>query len=91
MPVVKEYQRLVADAKAEPGFGTLEGYIAAKVIVEGLRRAGKNLDRERFIKAMETINDYDVGGFKVSYGPDNHNGSKWVDLTIISKDQKFVR
>ena len=75
----------------EPGFGTLEGYIAAKVIVEGLKRAGKRLDRERFIKAMETINDYDVGGFKVSYGPDNHNGSKWVDLTIISKDQKFVR
>ena len=40
---------------------------------------------------METMRDYDLGGFKVSYGPDNHNGSKWVDLTIISKDQKFVR
>ena len=91
MPVVKEYQRAMAEAKAEPGFGTLEGYIAAKVMVEGLRRAGKNLTRESFIKAMETVQDYDVGGFRVTYGPGHHSGSQFVDLTIISKDQKFVR
>ena len=93
VPVVKEYQKaLAADAKGEqPGFGTLEGYIAAKVMVEGLNRAGRKLDREGFIRAMESIREWDAGGFKVSYGPDNHNGSKWVDLTIISKDQKFVR
>ena len=91
LPVVKEYQALLAEQKGEPGFGTLEGYIAAKVMVEGLKRAGRKLDREGFIKAMETIRDYDAGGFKVSYGPENHNGSKFVDLTIVSKDQRFVR
>jgi ABC-type branched-subunit amino acid transport system substrate-binding protein len=91
VPVVKEYQRAMAEAKAEPGFGTLEGYIAAKVMVEGLRRAGRNLTREGFVRAMEGIQDYDVGGFKVSYGPGNRSGSRFVDLTIISKDQKFVR
>ncbi|HEX4780071.1 MAG TPA: ABC transporter substrate-binding protein [Usitatibacter sp.] len=91
VPIVREYQRAIAEAKTEPGFGTLEGYIAAKVMVEGLRRAGRRLDRESFIHAMETLQDYDVGGFKVSYGPRNHSGSQYVDLTIISKDQKFVR
>jgi len=91
VPVVKEYRKLIEDAKAEPGFGTLEGFIAAKVMVEGLRRAGKKLDREAFIKAMETLDAYDVGGFRVSYGPENHNGSKFVDLTIISRGEKFVR
>jgi branched-chain amino acid transport system substrate-binding protein len=91
VPVVKEYQRLIAEAKAEPGYGTLEGFIAAKVMVEGLRRAGKKLDRESFIKAMESLQDYDVGGFKVSFGPGKRSGSQFVDLTIISKDQKFVR
>jgi ABC-type branched-subunit amino acid transport system substrate-binding protein len=91
IPVVKEYHKLITDAKGEPGFGTLEGYIAAKVIVEGLRRAGKSLTRESFIKAMETVQDYDVGGFKVTYGPGRRSGSQFVDLTIISKDQKFVR
>ena len=91
VPVVREYQRAMAEAKAQPGFGTLEGYIAAKVMVEGLRRAGKRLDRESFIKAMESIQDFDVGGFKVNYGPGKRSGSQYVDLTIISKDQKFVR
>jgi branched-chain amino acid transport system substrate-binding protein len=91
VPVVKEYRKLIDEAKGEPGFGTLEGFIAAKVMVEGLRRAGKNLSRDGFIKAMESIQDYDAGGFKVSYGPGQRSGSKFVDLTIISRDQKFVR
>jgi ABC-type branched-subunit amino acid transport system substrate-binding protein len=93
VPVVKEYQKLLAEnAKGEqPGFGTLEGYIAAKVMVEGLRRAGRNLTRDSFIRAMETIQDYDAGGFKVTFGPGRRSGSQFVDLTIISKDQKFVR
>ena len=91
VPVVKEYRRAMEEGKHEIGFGTLEGWIAAKVMVEGLRRAGRKLDRESFVKAMESMNELDVGGFKVSYGPQNHNGSKFVDLTIISKDQRFVR
>jgi branched-chain amino acid transport system substrate-binding protein len=91
VPVVKEYRKLIDEAKGEPGFGTLEGFIAAKVTVEGLRRAGRKLDRDTFIRAMESLNDYDAGGFKVTFGPGDHNGSKFVDLTIISKDQRFVR
>jgi len=91
VPVVREYRKLLDPAKMEPGFGTLEGFIAAKIMVEGLRRAGKRLDRENFLRAMESINDYDVGGFKVSYGPQNHSGSSFVDLTIISKNETFVR
>ena len=91
VPVVKEYRKLLEEIKGEPGFGTLEGFIAAKVMVEGLRRAGRRLDRETFIRAMETLDAYDVGGFKVSFAPDNHNGSRFVDLTIISRDQRFVR
>lgn len=91
IPVVREYRHLAEQAKIEPGFGTLEGYIAAKVMVEGLRRSGKKLDREGFVKAMESMSDYDAGGFKVSYGAATRSGSKFVDLTIISKDEKFVR
>jgi ABC-type branched-subunit amino acid transport system substrate-binding protein len=91
VPVVREYRKLLDEAKGEPGFGTLEGFIAAKVAVEGIRRAGRNLTREGFIRAMESMTDYDAGGFKVSFGPSDHNASDFVDLTIISKDQKFVR
>jgi ABC-type branched-subunit amino acid transport system substrate-binding protein len=91
VPVVREYRKLLDQAKLEPGFGTLEGFIAAKVMVEGLRRAGKKLDRENFIRAMDSIGDYDAGGFRVRYAPDNRSGSNFVDLTIISRDEKFVR
>jgi ABC-type branched-subunit amino acid transport system substrate-binding protein len=91
VPVVKEYRHAMEQAQAEPGFGTLEGYLAAKVMVEGLRRAGKKLDRESFIKAMESMEPYDAGGFTVSYSPGDHSGSKFVDLTIISRGEKFVR
>jgi len=92
--VVEDNERnmkLFCDILQASGFGTLEGFIAAKVMVEGLRRAGRNLTRESFVRAMEGIQDYDAGGFKVTYGPGNRSGSKFVDLTIISKDQKFVR
>ncbi|MGZ5097871.1 MAG: ABC transporter substrate-binding protein [Usitatibacter sp.] len=91
VPVVKEYRKALAETNGEPGYGTLEGFIAAKVMVEGLRRAGKKIDRENFIRAMEAMGDYDAGGFKVGYGPESRSGSKFVDLTIISRDQKFVR
>jgi branched-chain amino acid transport system substrate-binding protein len=92
IPVVKEYQRLISpDGRVEFNFSSLEGFISAKVMVEGLRRAGKNLTREGLIKALEGMDSYDVGGFKISYSPTDHRGSRFVDLTIISRDQKFVR
>ncbi len=91
VPVVKEYNKLIRADGKEPNYSSLEGFISAKVMVEGLRRAGKNLTRERLIQALETMDPYDVGGFKITYTPQDHRGSRYVDLTIISKDQKFVR
>jgi len=92
IPVVREYKKLLEEAKAgEPGFGSLEGFIAAKVMVEGLKRAGRKLDREALVRAMDSMGEYDAGGFRVGYSTDNHYGSKFVDLTIISRDEKFVR
>jgi ABC-type branched-subunit amino acid transport system substrate-binding protein len=92
-PIVKDYQRnlTTSNGTAEVGFGSLEGYIAARVFVEGLRRAGANPTRESFVTAMETLRDYDMGGFYVTYTPADHNGSKYVELTVIGKDGKFMR
>ena len=92
-PIVRDYQRnlTASSGGAEVGFGSLEGYIAARVFVEGLRRAGANPTRESFVTAMETLRDYDLGGFYVTYTPADHNGSKYVELTVIGKDGKFMR
>ena len=91
--IVKEYQQLLeaSTGKQNYSFTSLEGFIAAKVLVEGLRRTGNDLTREKFINAMEQIRDYDVGGFTVTFTPTDHSGSRFVELTVISKDERFLR
>jgi ABC-type branched-subunit amino acid transport system substrate-binding protein len=91
-PVVKEYLDLAKRAgNVDLNFSSLEGYIAAKVLTEGLRRAGKDPTREKFVAAMESMTAYETGGFVVRFSPDNHNGSQFVDLSMIGRDGKFIR
>ncbi|MFC5472667.1 ABC transporter substrate-binding protein [Paraherbaspirillum soli] len=93
IPVVGEYTKLMAKAGIKnPNFSSLEGFIAAKVFVEGLQRAGKDLTRAKLVKALESINmkNYNGGGFDVNFSGTNHSGSKFVDMTMITKDGKFM-
>jgi branched-chain amino acid transport system substrate-binding protein len=89
VPVVEEFNELAQKAKVDVNFSSLEGFLVAKVTVEGLQRAGRNLTRERFMKGLESMHDVDFGGFAVSYSPTDHNGSLYVDLTIIGRDGGF--
>lgn len=92
-PVVAEYQRIMTRAGINSmNFSSLEGFIAAKVFVEGLKRAGRDLTRDKLIRSLETINvsNFDTGGFNVNFSPTSHNGSKYVDMTVITKDAKFL-
>jgi ABC-type branched-subunit amino acid transport system substrate-binding protein len=92
VPVVKEYQQFAKKAGfTDYNFSALEGFLSAKVLVEGLRRTGRNLTRERFIATMESMRDVDLGGFYVGYSPTNRAGSKFVDLTIIGRQGRFLR
>jgi branched-chain amino acid transport system substrate-binding protein len=69
----------------------LEGYAAAKVLVEGLRRAGKNPTRETLQAALEGMKRFDLGGLEVSFSPDDHTGLDFADLSIVSLEGRFVR
>ena len=92
-PVVSEYQKVMVKAGIKDfNFSSLEGFVDAKIFVEGLRRAGRDLTREKLRRALETINpnSFDDGGFSVSFSPTNHNGSKYVDMTAITKGGKFL-
>jgi len=92
VPVVKDYQQLSKKAGlTDYNFSAMEGFLTAKVMVEGLKRAGKNPTREGLVDALEGMRDVDLGGFYVSYSPTNHAGSKFVDLTIIGRNGKFMR
>ncbi len=87
-PIVREYQKRIGGRELY-SFTSLEGYIAAKVLVEGLKRAGKNPTRESLVDGLASMGKIDLGGFTVNYTPTNHNGSSYVDLTIISRAGTF--
>lgn len=92
IPVVKEYQAAIEKqlGKKDFSFTSLESYICAKVLAEGIRRAGATPTREKLLKALDSIRNYDVGGYVVDFSSTNHNGSKFVELTAISKGGRFA-
>jgi branched-chain amino acid transport system substrate-binding protein len=91
IPVVAEYRAAIEklSGKKEYSFTSLESYIGAKVLAEGLKRAGPRPTRESFMQALDGMSSYDVGGYAVSYSPTEHNGSSFVELTVISKEGAF--
>jgi ABC-type branched-subunit amino acid transport system substrate-binding protein len=89
--LVKEGMVLAKEKNMELSPAMLEGFAAAKVLVEGLRRAGPNPTRAKLLAALEGIKKFDIGGLEVSYGPDDHTGLDFADLSIIGADGKFKR
>jgi branched-chain amino acid transport system substrate-binding protein len=68
----------------------LEGFAAAKVLVEALRRSGAKPTREKLLNTLESFN-YDIGGLEVRYSPTSHTGLDFADLSIITEEGKFRR
>jgi len=93
IPVVKEYQMVMKEetGKSDYSFLTLESYLSARILVDGLRRAGRDLTREKLIAALETMHDASFGGFRVDYSRTNHAASRFVELTVIGKDGTILR
>jgi branched-chain amino acid transport system substrate-binding protein len=90
--LVKEAQELAkAKGLTEITPAMLEGYAAAKVLVEGLKRAGPKPSREKIHAGLESIKKFDLGGLEVTYGADDHTGLDFADLSIIGTDGRFRR
>ena len=91
LPVVQEYQIAIEKqlGRKEYSFTSLESFIAAKVTVEALKRAGPRPTREAFMQALDGMRSYDVGGYVIAFAPDNHNGSSYVELTVLGRDLKY--
>jgi branched-chain amino acid transport system substrate-binding protein len=90
--LVKDYQGIMKSLKrTDYSYASMQGFLSAKVFVEGLRRAGRDLSREKLISSLESMSHADIDGYQISFSPDNHHGSKYVDLTVLGKDGKFMR
>jgi ABC-type branched-subunit amino acid transport system substrate-binding protein len=91
-PLIKEAQEM-AKAKGLDGVSPamMEGFAAAKVLVEGLRRAGPKPTPAGLRDALEGMHKFDLGGLEVSYSPTDHTGLDFADLSIIDIEGKFIR
>ncbi len=91
LPVVAQYQKALKeiDANSEPGFVSLEGYIAGRLATEGLRLAGPLPTRKKFLQALRQAGDIDLGGFYLRYGVNDNQGSDRVYLTRIDDRGHF--
>jgi branched-chain amino acid transport system substrate-binding protein len=65
-------------------YAMMEGYIAAKVIVEAVRRQGARPTREGTATALDAMDSFDLGGYAVGFKPNQRSGSRFVELSIIS-------
>lgn len=93
VPMVREFQQAwkAAGVTLEPSHLALEGYINARVFAEALRRAGRNPTRSSFIESTWNLKRYDLGGFEVSFSDSARNASRFVELTMVSRDGRFIR
>jgi ABC-type branched-subunit amino acid transport system substrate-binding protein len=85
MPVLADYRRALAafDPDAMPGFGSLEGYIAGRLTLDVLSRLGPSPTRAGFLAELASQGTFDIGGFRLRYGPRDNRGSDQVFLTVI--------
>jgi ABC-type branched-subunit amino acid transport system substrate-binding protein len=89
-PISREFKQFAKETGIKESYGTMEGYLSARIMTEALKRAGKNPTRESLVTAFESLK-LDLGGFHLAYSPTTRSGSDYVDLTMISKNGKFIR
>jgi branched-chain amino acid transport system substrate-binding protein len=77
--------------KFAPNYSGIEGFIAAKTIVEGLRRGSNGASPENLIAGLESLHEFDLGGFHVDFTPKKHTGSTFVELTLLTAEGRVVR
>ena len=91
--ISREYLDAVhkADSDATPNYSSMEGYLAAKVFTEGLKRAGRNPTRDSLISGLESIQNANFGCYSVTFGPKHHVASSFVELSMLTEDGRVIR
>ncbi|MGY4830347.1 ABC transporter substrate-binding protein [Sphaerotilaceae bacterium SBD11-9] len=93
VPVVREFHAAMKQYAPTKtiSYASMEGFVAAKVLVEAVKRARGDPSREKVLAQLADMRDFDAGGFKVNFGGDNRIGSRFVEVTVIGRDGKLLR
>lgn len=86
--IAREFADAVKKASnVQANFSSMEGYLAAKIVTEGLKRAGTRIgSREALIQGIESIGSQSLGGFQVNFSASNHVASSFVELSMLTGD-----
>lgn len=88
--IVRRYQAdMEASGSKDFSLPSLEGYVDARVLAEGLRRAGPAPSRAAVIAALEQL-DIDLGGLRIGYGKSQREGSRFVDVAVVGSGGRFI-
>jgi ABC-type branched-subunit amino acid transport system substrate-binding protein len=87
-PIAREFQEAVrkANGTVQANFSSMEGFVAAKVVTEGLRRGGVKSGREGLINGLESIGNLSMGGYNVNFSRSEHVASSFVELSMLTGD-----
>ena len=95
LAMVRELTDLVKAKPAESGGlvtpAMMEGFASAKVLVEGLKRAGKDASRASLLRALNNMSRYDLGGMELNFSATDHTGTNYADIAIIDPRGRFLR
>jgi ABC-type branched-subunit amino acid transport system substrate-binding protein len=93
LPVVREFHRVMKQYApgADLNYTNFEEFLGAKVLVEALRRAGPHPTRAAVMRALETLDPYDLGGISVAFSKDSRIGSRFVEVTVIGSTGKLLK
>lgn len=86
-PLVREYreQQTRRDSRTNPNFTEFEGFIVGSFIVKAMQRSGKNLDRGRFIQAMEATTLEGPGAYRLQFGATKRVGAHYINFVMVSE------
>jgi len=91
IPLIARYQRALksVDPSARPGFVSLEGYVAGRLVVDALNRSENPITRAGFLATIKNVGVFDLDGVTLAYGPASNQGMDTVYLTVIQPDGSF--
>ncbi|MDO5623110.1 MAG: ABC transporter substrate-binding protein [Pseudomonadota bacterium] len=90
-PLAKRYNALMQAAGKPVDYDHFIGYINARVLLEGLRAAGRDFTPAGLARGMQRLGRLDLGGYVLAFSPTQSNGSRFVDIVMLTRDGKYVR
>lgn len=87
---VRDYQKLLGKTGSFSYYG-MEAFLMARTLTEGLKRSGKDISREKLVTTLESLNNLEMGEYRVSYSPNLHLGSRFVELTVVGPGGKILK